>query len=108
MVSTRGDVEVQPQAEEMLGGVDPQRLLEDAERRVAGDVEREQAPGGLILRWWPSQTSTAASARSQISSYRNVGWKVREAGGSPAGRCAREISRAQGSVVGLPNSSWLK
>ena len=32
--------------------------------------------GGRILRWCPSQTSAAARARSQISSYRKVGWKV--------------------------------
>ena len=38
-----GDVEVEAQSEEVLGRVDPQRLLEDAERRVPGDVQREQA-----------------------------------------------------------------
>ena len=42
-----GDVEVQPQAQEVLGGGDPQRFLEDPERRVAGHVEREQ-PGRAV------------------------------------------------------------
>ena len=40
-----GHVHVQPQAEEVLGRVHPQRLLEDAERRVTRHVEREQARG---------------------------------------------------------------
>ena len=39
----RGDEEVQPQAEDVMGGVDAQELLEDAKARVAGDVEGEQA-----------------------------------------------------------------
>ncbi len=34
------------------------------------------SPGALMPRWWPSHTRAAASARSKISSYRNVGWKV--------------------------------
>ncbi len=38
-----GDIEVEPQAEDVLGRVDPQGLLEDAERRIAGHVEREEA-----------------------------------------------------------------
>src|SRR6185312_3492028 len=37
------NVHVQPQAEEVLGRVDPERLLEDAERRVSRDVQGEQA-----------------------------------------------------------------
>jgi hypothetical protein len=37
--------------------------------------------------WWPSNTSTLASARSKISSYRNVGWKVAYRA-YPAGRSA--------------------
>ena len=40
-------------------------------------------------------------------SYRNVGWKVANCV-KPGGRCAGEISRPQGTEVGLPNSSWLK
>src|ERR687888_334422 len=44
----RGDVEVQAQPEDVVGGVDAQELLEDAKARVAGDVEREQ-PGGANL-----------------------------------------------------------
>ncbi len=39
-----GDEEVQAQAEDVLGRVDAQQLLEDPEGRVAGDVEREE-PG---------------------------------------------------------------
>src|SRR3954468_11228160 len=39
-----GDEEVQAQAEDVLGRIDPQQLLEDAEGRVAGHVEREE-PG---------------------------------------------------------------
>lgn len=38
-----GDVEVQPQAEDVVSGVDPEGLLEDAEGRVAGYVEGEEA-----------------------------------------------------------------
>ena len=37
------DEEVQPQPEDVVGGVDAQQLLADAPERVAGDVEREQA-----------------------------------------------------------------
>src|SRR3954467_53311 len=40
----RGDEEVQAQAEDVLGRVDAQQLLEDPEGRVARDVEREE-PG---------------------------------------------------------------
>ena len=38
--------EVQAHAEDVLRVVDPQRLLEDAEGRVAGDVQREQRRAG--------------------------------------------------------------
>lgn len=44
----RGDEKVQPQAEDVMGGVDAQELLEDAKPRVAGDVEGEQ-PGRADL-----------------------------------------------------------
>jgi hypothetical protein len=37
-----GDVEVQAQPEQVLGGVDAQELLEDPKARVSGDVEGEQ------------------------------------------------------------------
>ena len=42
-----------------------------------------------------------------MNSYRNVGWNVVYCV-YPAGRNWGEISSAQGSVVGPPNSSWLK
>jgi hypothetical protein len=38
-----GDEEVQPQAEKVGRGVDPDRLFEDAVPAVPGDVEGEQA-----------------------------------------------------------------
>src|SRR5215831_6605190 len=50
--------------------------IRNAEYPVTYSANR---PGGLIARWWPSQTRRAASARSKISSYRNVGWNVRYA-----------------------------
>src|ERR1700683_5242019 len=37
------DVEVQPESEVALGGVDPDQLFVDAERGVAGHVKREAA-----------------------------------------------------------------
>ncbi len=40
-------------------------------------------------------------------SYRKVGWKV-SASRYLAGRFSGSISRPQGSVVGVPNNSWLK
>src|SRR5512133_3970279 len=40
----RRDEEVQAQAEDVLGRIDAQQLLEDPEGRIAGDVEREE-PG---------------------------------------------------------------
>src|SRR5215831_4268197 len=75
--------------------------IRNAEYPVTYSANR---PGGLIERWWPSQTRRAASARSKISSYRNVGWNVRKAR-YPGGRYAAGISSPQGSVVGPPNSS---
>jgi hypothetical protein len=39
------------------GRVDPQQLVDDPERAVAGDVEREQT-GGRIVRWRPSVTKS--------------------------------------------------
>ena len=44
----RGDEKVQPQAEDVMSGVDAQEFLEDAKPRVAGDVEGEQ-PGRADL-----------------------------------------------------------
>ena len=40
----RRDIEVQPQAEEVLRGVDPDRLLEDPVAGVASHIQREQPP----------------------------------------------------------------
>ena len=62
-----GDEEVQAQAEDVLGRVDAQQLLEDPEGRVARDVEREEprrADGAVR----PSHTRKAASARFQMIS----------------------------------------
>src|SRR5436190_16865671 len=39
----RGDEEVEPQPEDVVRRIDTQRLLEDAEARVPGDVEREES-----------------------------------------------------------------
>ena len=63
----RGDEKVQPQAEDVMGGVDAQELLEDAKAGVAGDVEGEQ-PGRADGVGDPSQIRAPASARFQISS----------------------------------------
>jgi hypothetical protein len=43
-----GDVEIEPQAQEVLGAVDPQRLFEDPECRLPGHVQSD-SPGG-----WPA------------------------------------------------------
>ena len=101
-----GDVEVQPQAQEMLGGVDPQRLLEDPVCRVAGHIQREQ-PGRADRAVVAQPYQRRGEARSKISSYRNVGWNV-ACWWYPAGRCDGEIASAHGRVAGRPNSSWLK
>jgi hypothetical protein len=65
-----------------------------------------------MVRWWPIHTSTAAYARSKISSYKNDGWNVlyfMSAAGMPdVSRAAWVISSPHGRLVGLPNSSWLK
>jgi hypothetical protein len=65
-----------------------------------------------MWRWWPSQIKNPARAKSKISSYRKIGWKVAKcrsrAGIPPDTRYWYGISRPQGSEVGSPNSSLLK
>ena len=64
-------------------------------------------PCGSRMRRSIASSSTTPS-RFQRLSYRNVGWNSVSAG-NPAGKFgeAGEISSPHGSVVGLPNSSWL-
>src|SRR5580692_11072316 len=72
----------------------PRKWAEESTRIVSSKIRYAEYPAtysanrpcGAIRRWWPSQTSAAASARSKIISYRNDGWNVvyfRSAAGIP-------------------------
>ena len=62
-----GDVEVQSLAEDVVGGVDPEALLEDAEGRVAGDVEGEEAGGSdLAVVAEPDEEAGEAEVPDQL------------------------------------------
>ena len=54
-----------------------------------------------------AQSTSPATPKSQISSYRNVGWKPLTPS-KPLGRLSGSMARAQGRSVGRPKSSWLK
>ena len=100
-----GDEEVEPHPEDVAGGVDAQGFLEDAEARVAGDVEGEKPPARGCCR---------IGRATQETGEREVPDHLVEEGRlegrvllvAPGG-CG-SISRPQGRLVGPPKSSWLK
>ena len=55
----------------------------------------------------PTSSRTPISRRGSTATRRGTSGGRSCTAGSPSGRCASEISRPHGSVVGLPNSSWL-
>jgi hypothetical protein len=69
----RGDEEVQAQPEDVVRRVDAQQLLEDAERRVPGDVEGEE-PGraDLAVAAKPDECSGERQVPEQLVEERRV------------------------------------
>lgn len=64
-----------------MGGIDPQRLLEDAECRVSGDVEREEArrtDAPMVPE--PDEKSRQAEVPDQLEEGRQEGREGRVAG----------------------------
>ena len=97
------DVEVEAQAEEVLRGIDPDRLLEDPERRVPGHVQGEQAPRAdppVVAQ--PDQQGGEGQVPDDLVQERRLEGPVAEVPGRPVGRGDLQT---QGSVVGFPNSS---
>src|SRR5438105_14556052 len=72
------DPEVDPLAEEVVRRVDPQRLLVRAERRVPGDVEREQRrPPQLEAAVDPEQHADAEQIPDELVQERRVERRLR-------------------------------
>src|SRR5262249_1425747 len=72
--------------EEVLGRVDPQRLLEDPERRVPGDVQREQAgrPDRAVVAQ-PDEEGHEREVEDQLVQERRVERAVRQVPRRPVG-----------------------
>ena len=102
----RGDEEVQAQAEDVMGGVGAQELLDDAETRVAGDVQREQ-PGrpDRAAMAEPDQGAGKREVPDQLVQERRV---KRGDVFVAAGTVRGIYPKTQGRLVGPPKSSWLK
>ena len=100
--------QVEADAEDLVRGIDAHRLEEEAPERVQRDVQRERLPlQSRDAAFDHTDRPNTMQAPDRLVEERGLERRVLAAD-TPAGGARGSISSPHGSVVGFPNSSWLK